>query len=269
MYLAVDVGASKTLFAVFSRDGHIKHKQKIKTDLDYDKFLKDVADTLAQDIYKDIDAACFAFPGWFDFEKGIFIAGGRLPWHNLPLKKDLSKLLPHQKILIHNDAKLAALSEAKLAPQKYRKILYLTLSTGIGGGVIVDGRIEPEFEILEPGQMMFDYDGKKQKWESFASGRALFERYGRRAAEIEDKKIWHDYAKLVAMGLQELLVIIRPDLIIFGGGAGGHIDKFKTFLMAELQKTGSPLVNVPPMVKAKRPAEAVIYGCYEYLKANT
>lgn len=266
MYLAVDVGATKTLFAIFTADGEVRHKQKIKTDWDYKNFLKNLASSLEDEVYREVKAACFAFPGWLDLITGTGIGFGRLPWRNVPLKKDLSVLLPHIKILMHNDAKLAALSEAKLTDLKYHKILYLTLSTGIGGGVIIDGRIDPDFEMLEPGQMMFEYEGKNQKWEAFASGKALFERYGKLAAEIDDPKIWREYSHLVVMGLEELLPLIQPDLIIFGGGVGGHLEKYKQYLADELAKLKNPLVPIPPMIKAKRPEEAVIYGCYEYLR---
>ena len=66
----------------------------------------------------------------------------------------------------------------------------------------------------------------------------------------------------------ELLAIVQPELIIFGGGVGTYLEKFQKYLMEELNSVKNPLVPVPPIIKAKRPEEAVIYGCYEYLKAN-
>ena len=270
MYLAIDVGATKTLLAVFSKDGHLSFTYIIKTDWDYQAFLKDLSRALSTNVFKDnkISACCIAFPGRLDLKTGLGIAFGVLPWRNLPLKQDLTKLLPDLKLFMHNDAKLAALSEAKAVDKKFNKILYITLSTGIGGGVVTNGMIDSNFEMFEPGQMLFNYGGKLKKWESFASGKALFEKYGRRAVDIDDKKIWQDYAKLIALGLVELLAIVQPELIIFGGGVGTYLEKFQKYLMEELNSVKNPLVPVPPIIKAKRPEEAVIYGCYEYLKAN-
>lgn len=268
MYLAVDVGASKTLFAVFTAKGEISYKEKIKTEWDYKNFLKNLASTLENLVYQDLKIGCIALPGWLDLKKGIGIGFGRLPWHNVPIRQDLAQHLPKLKFLMHNDAKLAGLSEAKLADKKYHKILYLTLSTGIGGGVIVEGKIDPDFEMLEPGQMMLEHEGQTKKWEDFASGKALYKKYGQLAKDIEDKKIWHEYSQAVVIGLEALLPIIQPDLIIFGGGVGGHLEKYKHYLADELSRLKNPLVPIPPMIKAKRPEEAVIYGCYEYIKSN-
>jgi predicted NBD/HSP70 family sugar kinase len=65
------------------------------------------------------------------------------------------------------------LSEAMLLANQYNKVLYLTISTGIGGGRCKNGKIDPDFENFEPGQMVFEKDGKTLVWEDFASGRAL------------------------------------------------------------------------------------------------
>ncbi len=268
MYLAVDVGATKTELALFSKDGQVTYRQKIKTNHNYDHFLKSLQQILQQNEFRSakISHCCGAFPGWLNLKSGVAIAFGVLPWRNVTVRQDLQTIMPGVKVLIQNDAKLAALSEANLSHKKYRKILYITLSTGIGGGVIIDGVIDPDFETFEPGQMEFDFEGKNQKWEDIASGKALVSRYGKRAEDLEDPETWKEYAHLVAMGFQELLPTIQPDLIIIGGGAGAHLEKFQKFLVAELEKINNPLVPLPPIIKAKRPEEAVIYGCYEYIR---
>src|SRR5579871_5502562 len=182
MYLGVDVGASKILFAVFHDDGRKVYEHKIKTNHDYHKFLDDIKAALNGPLSGyTFKAWCCAIPGELDYKEGTAIAFGNFDWTNVPIRKDLEALAPGTPLFIHNDAKLAALSEVNQLPKKPTKALYLTLSTGIGAGVIKDGRIDEDFEVLEPGQMLFELEGKKQKWEDIASGRSLKERYGKLA----------------------------------------------------------------------------------------
>ncbi len=268
-YLAIDIGATKTLFAVFETGGKIIFEHKIKTASDYKQFKSELADILANELgpYK-FSYCCCAVPGWIDFEKGLAVAFGVLPWQNVAIKKDLQDLMSGVKITFNNDAKLAGLSEAKLLHQKYKKVLYLTISTGIGGGVIINDVIDENFTNFEPGQMVFEHEGKAQKWEDFASGQALHNRYGKLASEIEDDSIWTSFAQLIALGLEELLATIQPDVVIIGGGVGAHLEKFKDFLDEAINVNKNPMVPVPPIIKAHRPEEAVIYGCYDYITQN-
>jgi predicted NBD/HSP70 family sugar kinase len=269
-YLGIDVGASKILFAVFDSSGKVITEHKIKTPQDYGSFKSEIANALGNELgqYK-FSHACCAVPGWIDFKNGIAVSFGNLPWQNAPIQKDLEQLLPGAKILIHNDAKLAGLSEAHLLHGKYRKVLYLTISTGIGGGLIIDDVIDPDFANFEPGQMMFEYEGSSKQWEDIASGRVLKERYGQLASDIEDPAIWKAFSQLVALGLEELLATIQPEVVVFGGGVGAHFEKFKAFLEDDLNAIKNPLVPIPPLLKAQRAEEAVIYGCYDYIKQNS
>jgi predicted NBD/HSP70 family sugar kinase len=267
MYLGIDIGATKTLFAVFSDSGEMVCECKVKTEPDYDQFkakleveLKELAGQFK------FTYGCCAVPGRIDFENNTALDLGNLPWHDIPIKNDLELMLPGVKFLIHNDAKLAGLSESLLLHKKYNKLLYVTISTGIGGGVIINDVIDKEYASFEPGQMVFNYDNKTQQWEDFASGKALYQRHGKKASEIEDPNTWQEYVKLLVPGFENMLATIQPDAVVIGGGVGAHFEKFKPYLEAELNKINNPLVPTPPLLKAQRPEEAVIYGCYDYIR---
>ena len=267
MYLAIDIGGTKTLLAVFDAHGKVVFEHKTPTDKSYAKFIDDIGLALANEL-KDYNFgyACCAFPGAIDRRHGVAVRAGNLPWEFEPLKKDLQKLLRHVPVLVENDAKLAGLSEAILVHDKYKKVLYITLSTGIGGGVIINSKIDAVLMDMEPGRTMLEHDGKIQQWEDFASGQALHKRTGKLAAEIDDPKIWQSYARDIALGLEQLLAIIQPEVVIIGGGVGSHFEKFSAPLHVELKKLESAMVRIPPVIKAQRPEEAVIYGCYELIK---
>ena len=266
MYLAIDIGGTKTLLAVFSKSGEVVYKDKIPTSTSYPRFLEsiEVAVTKLQKDYK-FDHCCCAVPGLIDRKHGIGLRFGRLTWANEPIKTDLEKILGCS-VVIENDANLAGLSEALLVHNKYKNVLYLTISTGIGDGIIINGKIDPAFEDSESGNMVLNYQGSLQKWQDFASGKALAAKYGKKASEINDPAIWKEFVVGLAAGIGELAATIKPQVIIIGGGVGNYFEKFEDPLKLELKKYENNMVPMPPIVKAKRPEEAVIYGCYELIK---
>jgi len=263
MYLGIDIGGSKTLLAAFTDGGKLSGEYRFATNSDYGRFLDDLTAALKTNFADfEFEYACCAVPGRINRKTGIAEDFGNLKWHNVAIKDDIGRLVL-APILVENDAKLGGLSEALLVHDKYKKVLYLTISTGIGGGVIINGKIDPVLVDMEPGHMLLEHDGKLQKWEDFASGRALHEKYGKLASEIDDAAIWKSFAVDIALGLEELLAIIHPDVVIIGGGVGAHFEKFSRLLNEALKKNESDMVKVPPIIKARRPEEAVIYGCYD------
>jgi len=266
MYLAVDIGGSKTLCALFNEAGQILSEVLFPTPKKYPDFIKKLSTSvvnLAGD--KKFAAVCIAVPGKVDRLRGIALDFGNLAWHDVHIKRDFEEIVPHTPVYIENDANLAGLSEAELR-KKYKKVLYLTVSTGIGDGFIINGIIEPSLADSEAGQMILEHDGHLQKWEDFASGRALTKKYGKKASEINDPRIWKEFVKGLAAGIGELAATLMPEVIIIGGGVGTHYEKFGDFLEAELKKYDDKLVKVPPILKAKRPEEAVVYGCYDFIR---
>jgi predicted NBD/HSP70 family sugar kinase len=267
-YLAIDVGGTKTLLTVFSAYGELLFKNKFPTEKKYEQFLKSLKPQLDQlkSQYRLV-AACCALPGTIDRQNGLGEHFGNLPWENVPAKKDLSEML-NVPVFIENDANLAGISEAKLVEQQYKKVMYLTVSTGIKSGITVDGKLVPELADSEPGQMVLEHDGKLEKWERFASGKALVERFGKPAKDQDDPAVWAQFAPDVARGMDALMAIVQPDVIIIGGSVGNFLEKYIEPLTAELKKLQNDMVEIPPIIKAQRPEEAVVYGCFEFIKQN-
>jgi glucokinase len=266
MYGAVDVGGTKTLVAVFDAGGAILEQHKFPTPPSYDEFLTALNECAQQLEQHEFLAVAVAVPGKIDREEGIGLDFGNLPWHDVTIQADCEKIF-HCPILVENDANLAGLSEALLHPEQ-EKALYITISTGIGTGVISSGAIDPEFADMEGGQMLMEHDGHLVKWESFASGKAIVATYGKRASELDDVQAWKTLSRYFATGMINLFAIVQPDIVIIGGGVGTHFDKFGDFLQAELKKYQNPLVPIPPIVMARRPEEAVVYGCFELARSR-
>jgi predicted NBD/HSP70 family sugar kinase len=267
MYVGIDIGGTKTLVAALTNEGVIHESLKFPTPENYDDFLVELRTALAQLKTKDFRAGAVAAPGSIDRTHGVFEVGGNLHWKNEHIARDVERLT-HCPMLLENDANLAGLSEAMLVRDKHAKVLYLTISTGIGGGFIVNQQIDPTMADIEPGQMMLHRGNKVVKWESFASGKAIYERYHQKAADIEDPAIWKAVVKDLAIGFVDLLAVTQPDIIVIGGGVGHYLEKFHDLLVDELKKYVTPLVPIPPIIKAQRPEEAVVYGCYDLARSR-
>lgn len=265
MYAGVDIGGTKTLLASLDEQGVITEQTKFPTPPIYANFLEELAKAVETLTTKEWQAAGVAFPGRIDRQHGIGQVLGNLPWKDVPIQADTSKIFGCP-VAIENDANLAGLSEAMLH-REAETVLYVTVSTGIGTGVIQHQAIENPDNHPEGGNMLLPFQGKLEKWETFASGHAIVETYGQRAADITDPKIWQAIAHNLGLGFLELIAIVQPNLIVIGGSIGTYLDHYKDFLEAELKRYETPLVPIPPIVQAQRPETAVVYGCYDYAKA--
>lgn len=263
-YIAIDIGGTKTLLAAMNANGEILESFKFPTPETYDDFLPELEKAVDKLTTKDFRAGCVAVPGTIDRKKGKLIQlGNRTGWQNLPVLRDVERIV-QCPLVIENDAKLAGLSEAMLLKKQYKRVLYITISTGIGIGLTVDGRIDEEIGDGGGHSILLPHHDKLVPWESFASGSAIVRTYGKMASEITDKATWAKIVRNFTPGFIELIAILEPEAIVVGGGAGHYIDRFHDLLMKDLRKYETPMLHIPPILGAKRPDEAVVYGCYDY-----
>lgn len=264
MYLAIDIGGTKTLLALFSKRGRLENSFRFPTPTSYIQFKGRLQSALPHLGQYELAAAACAVPARIDHAHGGAFGYGTLAWQPAPIKQDLEKLL-NCHVLVENDAKLAGLSEALLVLRKYRRVLYVTIGTGIGTAVLMDGRIDKALADTEGGQIWLERDGQRIQWEDVVSGRAIVERFGKEAQSIDDPHVWQLIATDIADGLTDLIAVIQPQVVIIGGGIGAHFHKFGTRLNSILSSRATDLVPMPPVIKAQRPEEAVIYGCYDFV----
>lgn len=267
MYLGVDVGGTKTLLAVFTKDGKLKQSVKFPTPQNYNQFLDALTTNIHSLDIEDFSAACIAIPGAVDRDREVGLAFGNLPWKNVHIAEFLEKSLK-APVVIENDAKLAGLYEAKNIKDSYNKVLYLTISTGVGIALIIDGVIDTSTNDLGGAVFPIENRGKVVSLDKLASGKMIVEKYGKKASELDDPKAWQAISRDWARGLIDVISLLQPDVVVIGGGVGSHFKKFGTYLKADLKKYEMPIMKIPPVIPAKRPEEAVIYGCYELLKAR-
>lgn len=261
MYVGVDIGGTKTYVAALDEHGVITEKHKFATPPSYTQFVVMLGEAAQALRVHDFRAGCVAVPGRVDRKHGIGEYFGNLPWKHVPIQADAERIFACP-MLVEHDTNLGGLSESMLLPSD-RRVLYVTISTGIGTGLIDRRHIVRDLADAEGGQMLLDFHGKRLPWEDFASGHALVERFGKKAAEITDAATWRRIAYDLAQGFTELIAIMQPDIIVIGGSVGQYFDHFGPFLIEELKSYHNPLVPVPTIQAAARPDEAVLFGCYD------
>lgn len=260
MLVTVDTGGTKTLIASFNQDGTLGASHRFPTPHNQQEYVATLRQTLREQFTAEaVDAIVVALPGRIDTTQKLVLARN-LEWRDFDLQSELAQDFACP-ILIENDANLAGLAAARQLPESVRTCLYVTISTGIGTGLIVHGKIDDDFRQSEGGQIVLEHNGSLKRWENFASGRAIHETYGRYASDITDEETWKTIASDISRGFLALLPTLRPDAVVIGGSIGTYFDRYNHFLVDEL---AAQLHYVPPITAAIHPEEAVIYGCYYY-----
>ena len=198
--IGIDLGGTNIKVGVIDADNRLLGKLSMKTrPLGRDWHLV-VADMAAQvnHLLEELDIAveeCIKIgvgsPGMVDHIAGVVTYAGNFEWEYVPLLAELRCSFPHMPMRLANDANCAVLGEAVAGAAKgARHVVLITLGTGVGGGVIVDGRLQEGGSAggMELGHTLLKLDGelctcgRHGCLEAYASASALT-RQARAAAE--------------------------------------------------------------------------------------
>lgn len=263
MYLVIDIGGTKTLIALFNKRGRVLSKFKFKTPEKKTEFLAILKSALIPFSLKHrekVSHVIVAVPG--EIKDNIAVKFGNRPWKNLDFTHELKNLF-NAKVTLKNDADLATVYESSFHKGL---TLYLTFSTGIGGGLARRGILAKNSASVEPGHTYYIYDGKSAEWEDIASCNAIGARYGCQATSVRGQAAYSDMARRVALGLPELIQKYRPDTIVVGGPLARQFPHFAKELKPLVKSRIPASRKLPRLVPARRPNEAVIYGGFFFAK---
>ncbi len=263
MIIAVDTGGTKTLIASYGEDGKIITEFRFSTPLKKTEYVETLTTHLTALFQpQNVDAIVIALPGIV--KNGIAVWCNNLHWKNFDVAAELKGVLGGAPLFVENDANLAGLAETRQLKEVPISSLYVTISTGIGSGVITNGKIDPGLRYSEAGRALVEFDGTVREWETFASGKAIYNTYGKYARDIKSKRIWNKIADRVSRGFLAVIPVIQPDVIIIGGSIGTYFSEYQAQLKGILKEKLPPHIPLPKLVQAKHPEQAVIYGCYYY-----
>lgn len=283
MFLSIDIGGSKTLLALFTSLGFCLKRLRFETYTHPTDFLSALQEHLllllpSSSSRSKIKAITVALPGVVhSTDTYVQFKLGNLNWEGLDLLSPLRTFFPesHPKIFFVNDADLATLYEASRLFRRYDKTVYLTFSTGIGGGLAKKGSLLPSSAAFEPGHTKYQWNKKTLEWEDIASAKALSEAYASPLIDLPlDRRIKDDLISRLVIGLVDIIKTESPSLLIIGGPLGLIINQLKTPLLKAI-KTSAVAKDLPENLisrlkikRALRPTESVIYGAYLFSKQN-
>ena len=190
------------------------------------------------------DRVGIGHPGPADAQGRIARIAINLPgWLDVPLADWLEPML-ERRVTCANDGNCALLGEAQQgAARGFSDVLLLTLGTGVGGGVLLGGRLFTGHRgaAAEPGLIGVDHEGapcnsgNRGSLETFCSIRGLgqlsavpADELGRRAdaGGPEALAVWQRYGSLLGTGLSSLIYVLTPQLVLLGGGLSGASQHF-------------------------------------------
>jgi len=268
MLIAVDTGGTKTLVASFNKDGEPGEQFRFPTPPTPAGYIETLSQFLLEQYgSEDVEVISMGIPGVVVGDVAIWC--NNLHWKHFHVVDALKAALKGSSlarvpIIIENDANLAGLAEARRLRTIPPLVFYVTVSTGVGTGIIENGHIDPTVSRSEGGRMQVEWNGRVQEWETFASGKAIVKAYGKYARDITSKRTWDQIADRISRGLLAAIPLLQPDMIIIGGSIGTYFDRYELKLERILEDKLPDHVPTPVVVGAKHPEQAVIYGCYYY-----
>ncbi len=239
MKFVFNAGATSTRAGISTTGHSIEKISVFPTNNDFDLWADElIKEAKVLGAGGDISEIGGGIAGVFDSEKDFLIRSPNLTtWEGKNIKRALQEKF-NCRISLENDTAMEALGEANMGAGKGKTIVaYLTIGTGIGGALTIDGRLIPRWQGSEPGQQIIYADGGIDYWERFASGRAIKEKYGIEAKSINDPRFWDDEHQLLSIGIHNVIVMWSPEIIILGGGVSKqiNIDKLKDMLIDKLK----------------------------------
>lgn len=263
-YVGVDIGGMSIKCAFMNENGEVSNRffLPIIKEEPQDSTLARIGNAINENIQssemkkEDFVGVGIGCPGSINTITGVCEFAGNLGWEHAPIRDVVSKItgLP---VKVTNDANAAMLGEAKFGVGKeYNNLVLLTLGTGVGGGLFINGKLFEgnEGKGAELGHMIIEKGGRQCTCglrgclETYASATALIKEtkkamyahresdmWGYCEADIEKvtgrtvfdcarngdataKEVLDEYGEYLALGIANFCNIFRPDAIILGGG---------------------------------------------------
>ena len=278
-YVGIDLGGTFIKGGIVDDLGNIVYEDKAPTESD--KGAEKVAENIAALVKKllervglgadDVEGIGMGVPGMIDSKNGNVIYSNNLAWKDFAIGPRVSELTG-LRVKIANDANVAALGEVKFGVAKgYENAILLTLGTGVGGGIVVDGVLiegnksagaELGHSVIVAGGEQCTC-GRKGCLEAYASATAIIRETKRAMQADKNSKMWEigsldqvtgktafdykdvdgaakavvdAYIEKLACGITNFANIFRPEVVILGGGVCAQGDGLVKPLQALLNK---------------------------------
>jgi len=278
MHILFDIGGTKMRIAstMDGRSFDNVHIEKTKAD-NFDEGMKQFEEMVLEIAKGEkVKGIVGGIAGPLNKEKSMLSNSPNIKgWIGKPLKDMLVSFFD-APVRIENDAELVGLGEALYGAGKgFQNVAYITVSTGVGGGRIVNGKIEEGSSGFEPGHQIIQYGDTKcpgcggdGDLESFISGNALRKRTGKDPRLIsQNDPVWEELARIFAVGLHNVSIFWAPDLMVLGGSM---IVGSPAIPVERVEKHLTQIMKIyptpPPIRKAVLKDEGGLYGALALVK---
>ena len=266
MFLLFDIGGTTTRMAISQTGDSLDDVKIFPTNHNFSEAIvqmKTIADEFSKgEKYHAVVGGVRAY----DKKRGQLFNQPNFPmWVDEPLLLKLKELFG-DSVYIENDAALVGLGEAVYGAGKGSKIVaYITLSTGVGGARITNGKIDETMYSFEPGNMLISAkNGEVEYLEKLVSGTAIQQKYGKLPTDLEDEIAWEEITEILAIGLNNVSVMWSPEIIVLGGSVPQKLNFEK--VNAYLKRFCKIYPEVPVVKRDELDEKGGLYGGLAYLK---
>ncbi|MDD4988914.1 MAG: ROK family protein [Candidatus Pacebacteria bacterium] len=218
MYIVFDIGGTHMRIAGSKNGRELLPPVIVDTPKDFSK-MGDLFKSAVGQISngEKVLAVAGGIAGEFDEKhESLLFSPNLSDWVGKPLHGTIADITK-SFVFIENDTAMVGLGEAhEGAGRGFPIVVYITISTGVGGARIVDGKIDRTHFNSEPGHQIMDL-ASKATLEDLVSGKAIGKKYGKHPGDITDPAVWEDLEKISAVGIYNSILHWSPDAVVLGG----------------------------------------------------
>jgi glucokinase len=261
--VGIDIGGTKIAAGVVDPDGKVLSRRDVPTPVTDRQSLVDAIIELACDLATEhsVEAVGVGVAGLVDREGETVRIAAHLPLQDEPLRGEVAKALG-LPVVVDNDANAGGWAETRFgAARNAQNAVFVAVGTGIGGAIIVDGRLRRGWQGAagEIGHLIVERDGRacpcgsRGCWEQYGSGRALVRAAKEAGLDVPHgaavtaaaaagderaRQVLSDIGGWIGVGIACLVAVLDPEVLVVGGGvsAAGDLvleparDSFRTYL---------------------------------------
>lgn len=263
MFLFYDIGGTNTRIGISHDGSSLDEQYTFETETDYKKgFEKLINQTKVHIDIKKVKTIIAGLPGNLSEDKSFLQRSPHLPnWENQNFNLDLKKYF-ECPIYLENDTALVGLGEAIFGAGKGSEIVgYITISTGVGGVRIENGKIDANRYGFEIGHQHIK---DNLTLEELVSGTVISQKYNMHPRDILDEKVWNEYTDDLALGISNMILFWSPDIIVVGGSMSRSV-LFER-LEKKVEDSTDILKKIPRIVKSELDTVGGLYGGLAYIQ---
>ena len=304
-FAAFDIGGTKTIVAIVKENGEIITKKQFPSYIQSSKVHLNLCIDALREELKEQKLTCeqivgigVTLPGIVDNEKGVLIYAPFANWKDVHVAEYLTKQLGITNVRCENDVNACAVGELKFGlGKKYKDFIWMTVSTGVGGAVVSDGKLNRGADGFagELGHLKVEYNHPVQcpcgQWgclEAHGSGTAInrmmaetaeknpdfamkLEEEGLKkdgagcaalsdAGDEEAQKIFNTIGMYLGRGMAYCINVLNPQAIIVGGGVSASLDRIRPSMQKTIEEQAFGKMNKVDIVCTPLGYEAALIG---------